>query len=238
MFSGPNGSGKSELIGQLQKSNIPLGPVVNADRILAELTKSGFVDLSDYLLRNINQSNWNLALDTNDEIQSRVKKVKDVPEVRISENTIICNSANLDSYGAALITDFIRHQLVEQQRSFSFETVMSHSQKVAFLDLAKAVNYTTYLYYIATENAQINIERIKNRQKKGGHGVASNKVVSRYKRSLNLLLDALQTADRAFVLDNSKRRNFVVLEKKYDGLIYPQSKSIPLWVDQYVISQL
>lgn len=238
MFAGPNGSGKSELIDQLQKSAIPLGPVVNADDILKKLTQTGYIDLEGFKLRNIHQSDWANALENIEEIKSRVKKTKAVPEVKIAENTLVCDAVNLGSYGTALIGDFIRHMLVDQQKSFSFETVMSHPEKIQFLELAKAEGYTTYLYYIATEDEQINVERVQNREKKGGHGVATDKIISRYHRSLNLLLDALQFAERAFVLDNSKKRNFVALEKKYDGLIYPQSKSIPLWVDRFVIRKL
>ncbi|MDR8393368.1 hypothetical protein NC796_19595 [Aliifodinibius sp. S!AR15-10] len=53
MFAGPNGSGKSDLIHRLQESDLPLGPIVNADELLVSLQHSGFIDLREYGLSGI-----------------------------------------------------------------------------------------------------------------------------------------------------------------------------------------
>ncbi len=145
MFAGPNGSCKSELIEELQKSDIPLGPVVNADNILKELAETGYIDLESFTLRNISQSDWNNALENIEEIKSRIEKAGAAPEVKILENTLVSGSVRLDSYAAAIIADFIRHLLISQKKDFSFETVMSHPKKVNFLEFAQTRGYTTYL---------------------------------------------------------------------------------------------
>ena len=128
--------------------------------------------------------------------------------------------------------------MVDQQVSFSFETVMSHPGKVDFLHYAAQKGYTTYLYYIATESPDININRVENRVAKGGHDVPIQKIESRYYRSLDLLLKALKSADRAYLIDNSKKSNFVILEKKYNGMGYPRTKKMPRWVEKYVLNKL
>ncbi|MFD2532984.1 hypothetical protein [Gracilimonas halophila] len=238
MFAGPNGSGKSELIKELEEREIPLGPLVNADNIAKKLKESGFIDLSDYKLKNITQANWDEAIKSIPELISRIKRIGRIPEVLIKENTLVYKTKHFESYVSALLADFLRYMMVEQNISFSFETVMSHEAKITFLSFVKDNEYTTYLYYIATESPEINIARVENRVAKGGHDVQKEKIRSRYYKSLELLFDALKTSDRAFLIDNSKKSNFVILEKKYDGLGYPQVETMPNWFMEFVHKKL
>jgi len=68
--------------------------------------------------------------------------------------------------------------------------------------------------------------------------VPIQKIRDRYYRSLNLLFDAIKVADRAYLLDSSKRRNAVIFEKKYDGKGYPNTEKLPSWFYEYVHSKL
>ena len=63
--------------------------------------------------------------------------------------------------------------------------------------------YRTYLYFIATEDPQINIERVARRVLNGGHDDPKEKIVSRYHRAIRLLPAALRIVDRGYVFDNS-----------------------------------
>ncbi|MEX2403079.1 MAG: hypothetical protein WD625_03040 [Balneolales bacterium] len=236
MFAGPNGSGKSNLIAELQGQHIPLGSVVNADIVLAELQQSGFIDLKRFSLHNITQEDWDETMRETD-LKSRVEKGNAELKIRVIENILVSDTENLGSYGAALISDFLRYRLLKKKIAFSFETVMSHVSKVNFLKQAKEAGYITYLYYMATEDEYINVKRVENRVNQGGHPVSREKIITRYHRSLNLLLDALREADRAYIFDNSKKRNFVILEKKYDGIGYPQVNTYPLWFKKYVVNK-
>jgi len=83
------------------------------------------------------------------------------------------------------------------------QIVMSHIDKVQFLRTAQLARYRTYLYYVATEDPEINISRVRNRVALGGHNVAPDKVFSRYHRSLDLLLGAIKNSNRAYIFDNS-----------------------------------
>jgi predicted ABC-type ATPase len=75
---------------------------------------------------------------------------------------------------------------------------------VALLEKARSLGYRTYLYFIATEDPQINIARVKSRVQLGGHDVPADKIVSRYARSLDLLLPAIRQSSRAYLFDNSR----------------------------------
>jgi predicted ABC-type ATPase len=238
MFAGPNGSGKSELIKELEEREIPLGPLVNADNIAKNLKNSGFIDLTNYKLKNISQLDWDNAIRSIPELISRMNRIGNTTDIQIKENTLVYKAVNSESYVSALIADFLRQMMVRQGISYSFETVMSHEAKISFLDFAKEKGYTTYLYFIATESPDINIARVENRVAKGGHDVEEKKIKERYFRSLELLLKALKTADRAFLIDNSKKSNFVILEKKYNGMGHPRVDKMPTWFMEYVLKKL
>jgi predicted ABC-type ATPase len=90
------------------------------------------------------------------------------------------------------------------RQSFSFETVMSSPDKIELLGKARRLGYRIYLYYVATDDPEINIARVQARVRQGGHDVPTDKIVSRYHRSLDLLLDAIRASDRAYLFDNSR----------------------------------
>ncbi len=124
--------------------------------------------------------------------------------LRIVENIIVMQpGAAVNSYVAATIADFLRHRLLAAGVSFTFESVMSHRSKLDFLRLATAKGYRTYLYYIATETPAVNVARVSNRVSKGGHGVSTEKIVSRYAKSLALPVETMQAINRAYLFDNS-----------------------------------
>jgi ABC-type molybdenum transport system ATPase subunit/photorepair protein PhrA len=70
MFAGPNGSGKTGLIRQLQKTDLLLGPIVNADFILDRIKKSGFIDLKKFGLSEITENHWKADLNNVPELIS------------------------------------------------------------------------------------------------------------------------------------------------------------------------
>ena len=81
--------------------------------------------------------------------------------------------------------------------------MFSHPSKVAALAKAKAAGFRTYLYYVATDSAAINADRVAERYALGGHDVLPDKIVARYVRSLANLPDAMPHLSRAFFFDNS-----------------------------------
>jgi len=109
----------------------------------------------------------------------------------------------INSYFASVASDLLRQMLLERKSSFTFETVMSHTSKVVVLKQAQALGYRTYLYFVATDDPAINISRVRNRVKLGGHGVPEDKIEERYHRSLELLTEAVRHTNRAYIFDNS-----------------------------------
>jgi len=166
MFCGPNGSGKSTLIGEINKK-YKLGYFINADILKNKLDTHHFLKASDYCSTTITNKEWKsflVDLKEDDRIQNLDSKLF------IENNIMVCKS-QISSYQAALLATFLRYKLIKEKNTFSFETVMSHSSKVNFIDQAKKTGFKTYLYFICTQDADINKQRVLNRVKKGGHAV-------------------------------------------------------------------
>lgn len=104
---------------------------------------------------------------------------------------------------AQKIADEKREDCLGRGVDFSFETVMSHVSKVDFRRRAKMLGYEVLLYFIATGDPELNVERVRARVKAGGHPVPEERIVSRYWRTLELLPSAIIASDRAFIFDNS-----------------------------------
>ncbi len=139
------------------------------------------------------------------------------------------------SYEAALIADLLRYKLMAMGKKFTFETVMSHESKVDFLKKSQQEGYKNYLYFVATESPLINVERVRQRVRGGGHAVEPSKIESRYHRSLHLLRDAVQYTYRTFVFDNSGDQANLILEVYQGSEVLYKYSEIPRWVDHYLL---
>lgn len=226
MFAGPNGSGKSSF-----KSIIPselIGIFINPDEIEKGVRENGFLDLDSYHVQQV----------TEEEVKgfflcSSLLKKEDlldgVRNLRLNDGKLIFHDVGVNAYFASVAADFIRNKLIESSKSFTFETVMSFQDKVEFLRKAQLKGYRTYLYYIATEDPRINISRVQYRVRMGGHAVPEDKIVSRYKRSLDLLAEAIKFTNRSYIFDNSGCEHVWLAEITDGHTLELKTDQIPLW---------
>ncbi|MEC4117447.1 hypothetical protein [Myroides phaeus] len=235
MFGGPNGSGKSTLLTGIAEE-CSIGYYVNADEIEKELRANGFIDCSNFFPTEVSNEQWLLFLNNLIENDTRVQ-LNSLSSVRIKENVLIIE-APINSYIAAVIAEFMRYILLDCDVSFSFETVMSHPSKVEFLKEAKAKGFKTYLYFISTQDPSINISRVANRVGKGGHDVDTDKIVSRYYRSMELLCDAFLSVDRAYIIDSSMEDGISVFVEKNGDDVTITSEEVPEWIGKYLLEKL
>jgi predicted ABC-type ATPase len=144
----------------------------------------------------------------------------------------------MNSYMASVLSDFIRRKLLDAKLAFSFETVMSSPDKITFLKQAQSFGFRTYLYYIATKDPQINMDRIEHRIRLGGHSVPSDKIINRYHRSLNLLSDAISYTNRAYIFDNSFEEPVLLAEITNGDAIELKTETIPGWFEESIRTKL
>ncbi len=234
VFAGPNGSDKTTIIRSLQ-SEIPYGVYVNADDIESALKASSVLLFNQFQL-NV----------SNSELQHFFKQSSFAPikrnepnlwsKLSVNEN-ILTVSTSIDSYLAADLAEFIRQQLVANDISFTYETVMSHKSKIEFLQHARDKGYRVYLYFVATEDPEINISRVNVRVAQHGHYVAPEIIKNRYYKSLNQLKDALINTNRAYFWDNSGNASILIGEitDGNDVKIIDTDK-VPNWFINYVVN--
>lgn len=114
---------------------------------------------------------------------------------------------NCDDLTAAKIAESTREFLLKEGKDFTFETVLSTPRNLNLMERAKNNGYTVVCIYVLTCNPQINVERVLNRARNGGHNVPSEKVVARYKRAMALIPQLFKVCDELYVYDNSIDRN-------------------------------
>lgn len=207
VFAGPNGSGKSTVIGRIRTAKVagkPLdfGVYVNADDI-ARAIKSGTLDFADYGLKTRQDEFTGLAL-TSGLVGGEFPEKQFTSSFKIERNRFRLLAPLHGERLAQIIADFLRRRLLTEKRKFSFETVFSHPSKVEFLRQAKEEGYKVYLYFVTTQDPDLNVYRVKKVRVPGnGHDVPEDKIRSRYYRSMELMYDASQHAYQAFFFDNS-----------------------------------
>jgi predicted ABC-type ATPase len=232
VFAGPNGSGKTTIVKSLQ-DEIPFGVYVNADDIESLLKESNVLLFNTYQL-TVTQS----------QLQEFFKESQFAPikrnepdlwnKLSVIDNVLHCNT-KIDSYLAADIAEFIRQQLLANDISFTYETVMSHESKIAFLQQAREKGYRVYLYFIATEDPEINVSRVNVRVAQHGHYVDPTVIINRYYKSLQHLKAAVKSSNRAYLWDNSGTASLLIAEIT-DGVDVEiiDTDKVPNWFIKYL----
>lgn len=233
MFAGPNGSGKSTIKSVVRPEM--LGVYINPDEIEKQMKETNVIRFSDFGFETKAQEV--LSFFTHSSLLKKANLLLEVENLRYNDDTLIFTDVSINSYFASVTADFIRQKLIEIKKSFTFETVMSSPDKVELLQKARENGYRTYLYYVATEDPEINISRIEYRISIGGHSVPRDKIVSRYKRSLELLLQATRNTDRAFIFDNSTHEQIWLAEITDGSKLEMKGDLIPNWFSKALLDK-
>lgn len=238
IFCGPNGSGKSTLFSEFIKNKFNPGLFVNSDNIESEISEKKFLDLSSFNLDHT-QSDLDRFLTEPDSLSLIEKAAKEgfSIELKISENVILDISNEKNSYSAAFISSFIRKQLLIDNISFSFESVMSHPSKLYELKLARQLGYKTYLYFVCIDDSDVNVSRVDNRVFKGGHAVPADRIKKRYTATLENLYPAMQLVDKAYLFDNSDQMNMIAEMENQIITLHVDEDHIPNWFLKYLINR-
>ena len=237
VFAGPNGSGKTTIFKSiLNESKVNLGVYVNADDIERLLIlNDGTLDFNREFELEVGEAEL-IDFFKNSQFSPIKRKEADLFTKLKMKSGVLKTNTLIDSYLAADLAEFLRRKLLNSGISFTYETVMSHPSKVEFLNDAREAGYRVYLYYISTNDPEINVSRVEYRVTKQGHSVYPDIIRSRYIRSLNQLNAAVTQSDRAFIFDNSGEKVELVAEVTSGvevRLNFPDK--VPSWVEKYLL---
>lgn len=231
VIAGPNGSGKSTILRELDPAWV--GVYVNADDLQVALTE-GPVDLQvDFgIAPSVDLLDRLRAALRASPLLARAGLTSVAAQVELTGSAIHVPNDQINAYVAAVLADFLRRELLAKGESFTFETVMSSPDKVDFMLEARAAGYRTYLYFVATADPAINLERVQLRVAQGGHDVPEDRVRERYTRSIGLLAPACAASNRTFVFDNSGEAHRLVAEVTDGEEMALVSNDLPAWFTQ------
>ncbi|MCW8126993.1 zeta toxin family protein [Microbulbifer halophilus] len=130
-----------------------------------------------------------------------------------------------------------RTELLNSGISHSFESVMSHPSKIEYLVTAKAKGFDVILLFVGINDPLVNVQRVADRVTKGGHDVPTEKIVERYRRTMDMLHQAATTADRALIFDNTDSSLGLTQAAEVErGRLIDWNPCFP-WIRKYLVSK-
>lgn len=149
----------------------------------------------------------------------------------------VARELEIDAYEASAVITQLRQELVRQRESFVFETVFSDpvGDKLAFLKETAQSGYTVVVCFIGVAGPETSEQRVAMRVSQGGHDVPSEKLVSRFPRTMANLEAAIRELPCVLVFDNDDLHTpFRRVATFEHGQRICVSDSIPKWLEQLV----
>ncbi|MFD1215956.1 MULTISPECIES: zeta toxin family protein [Microbulbifer] len=138
---------------------------------------------------------------------------------------------------AQRIAESRRSELLNSGVSHSFESVMSHPSKIEYLVTAKTKGFDILLLFVGVNDPLLNVQRVADRVAKGGHDVPTEKIVERYKRTMEMLYEAAITADRALIFDNTDSSAGITPAAEIEGgKLVNWNPRFP-WIRKYLVNK-
>jgi predicted ABC-type ATPase len=107
--------------------------------------------------------------------------------------------------------------LIENKQSFAFETTLSGLTYLKIIDKAKLNDFVVTLFFVNLESAEMAIERVTIRVKKGGHSIPKDVIERRYKKGLANFPKYASVVQNWYLLDNSGEE-YQLIAKSIDGI--------------------
>lgn len=241
VLAGPNGSGKSSVVFHILQ-NYYCGYFVNADELHKQLVECHIVDLlSSFSINTTKDAFDNYLKGQGKSWLEKAETENATIDVSFKDNALIVPESP-GAYDAAITADFIRYQLLSNNNTFTFETVLSDLRKINFLREAVDAGFRIYLYFVCTAHPNINKLRVAMRVAKGGHFVPDLKIENRYYNSLEVLSVLIPLTYRCFLFDNSEEGSEnklnLVASINSGNTLEVHSDNMPWWVEKYVLEKL
>ena len=111
-----------------------------------------------------------------------------------------------------------------------FESVLKEAQEKGFKN---------YLYFIATDNPELNQKRVRDRVLQGGHDVPPDKIISRYFRCLENVRQTFPYLYRGFFFDSTESTRYLAEyhSVKQELILHVPDEELPDWFRKYILEE-
>jgi predicted ABC-type ATPase len=107
--------------------------------------------------------------------------------------------------------------LIENKQSFAFETTLSGLTYIKIIEKAKENGFDVTLFFVYLESADMAVERVAFRVKKGGHHIPKDVIERRYLKGLKNLPKYAAIVKNWYLLNNSGDK-YLMIAKNVDGI--------------------
>jgi len=121
-----------------------------------------------------------------------------------------------------------RDEMVRARRSFVVE---DWTVDLELLENARQAGYTTKVFFISTEDPNLNVGRVLLRMSQNGQGVPLGTIPESYKEAMRSLPEARKHADDLFVYDNTENgRGHRLVARFIAGELVKTTQAPPDWL--------
>jgi predicted ABC-type ATPase len=124
----------------------------------------------------------------------------------------------------------LSQQYIQAESSFIVETTFSGNTYIKLMRDAKSHGWLIVLMYIGIDNPEMNVLRVADRVKLGGHDVPRADILRRYDRSLANLNKAAKIVDTLILYDNSNSAGHQLLATVEGDRTVVYVSELPSWV--------
>lgn len=151
----------------------------------------------------VNEPSGSIWIINPDELARRIAEQEDLP----------LQPANLEA--VRRIESWLFTSL-DAYQTIGVETVLSTDKYRRLVEHARKRGFSVSLIYVFLETAELNVERVATRVRKGGHAVPEDKIRGRRDRSFAQFGWFFDAADTVDVYDNSGARPQRIMTKRGD----------------------
>lgn len=120
---------------------------------------------------------------------------------------------------------------IHYRRDFSIETTLSGGNAIRLMREAKAKGFEISIFYVGLGDYHLNIERVENRVKNGGHHIPAEDIIRRHHTSIENLISNFHLIDNLIAIDNSGDDGDIALIIN-SGSVTHRADLIPQWIDR------
>jgi predicted ABC-type ATPase len=122
---------------------------------------------------------------------------------------------------------------------FMIESNLALQSDYTWIENLKLKGYDIILFFLGTDDVQINYSRVLNRIKEGGHNVPESIILHRYNLSLSYLKSKILLFKTVYLIDNSFAYPRKMSEIVNNKIIFKEV-NCPIWVNNvlYILERL